>query len=143
VIKVKKEIITCPYRFYENNLMVLREVASRDRLSALSELNQRRRGVVDHSPNLLSQFHDILPGSGIREVYLDAAESHQEAQEMGKYEVTAGNFFARVVADASAGRPVTSEVSRVLRTGFWPESEWDILKQAGSNWLVSITHKKL
>jgi hypothetical protein len=45
--------------------------------------------------------------------------------------VTPGNFFARVVADAAAGRPVTSEVSRVLRTGFWPESEWDILKQAG------------
>jgi alpha-mannosidase len=36
---------------------------------------------------LFNQFHDILPGSGIREVYIDAAETHQEAQEIGKYEL--------------------------------------------------------
>ena len=29
---------------------------------------------------LFNQFHDILPGSSIREVYIDATESHQDAQ---------------------------------------------------------------
>ncbi len=36
---------------------------------------------------LFNQFHDILPGSSIREVYIDVAETHQEAQEIGKYEL--------------------------------------------------------
>ena len=36
---------------------------------------------------LFNQFHDILPGSGIREVYVDAAETHREAKEMGTFEL--------------------------------------------------------
>ena len=45
--------------------------------------------------------------------------------------VTAGHFWLRVYADASAGRPVTSERSRLMRTGDWPEAEWEEVKQAG------------
>jgi len=36
---------------------------------------------------LFLQFHDILPGSSIREVYIDANEKHLEAQEIGKFEL--------------------------------------------------------
>ena len=37
---------------------------------------------------LFNQFHDILPGSSIREVYIDAAETHQKAAEIGKFELS-------------------------------------------------------
>jgi alpha-mannosidase len=33
---------------------------------------------------LFNQFHDILPGSSIREVYVDAAESYREMMEIGE-----------------------------------------------------------
>ncbi len=36
---------------------------------------------------MFNQFHDILPGSGIREVYIDATETHKEAQEIGTFEL--------------------------------------------------------
>lgn len=36
---------------------------------------------------LFNQFHDILPGSSIREVYVDATETHREAQAIGTYEL--------------------------------------------------------
>jgi alpha-mannosidase len=36
---------------------------------------------------LFLQFHDILPGSSIREVYIDANDKHLEAQEIGKFEL--------------------------------------------------------
>jgi alpha-mannosidase len=36
---------------------------------------------------LFNQFHDILPGSSIREVYIDASETHKEAQEIGTFEL--------------------------------------------------------
>jgi alpha-mannosidase len=36
---------------------------------------------------MFNQFHDILPGSSIREVYIDAAETHKEAQEIGTFEL--------------------------------------------------------
>jgi hypothetical protein len=45
--------------------------------------------------------------------------------------VQPGDFRLRVISDASAGRPVTSETSRLMRTGFWPQSEWGELQQAG------------
>jgi alpha-mannosidase len=36
---------------------------------------------------LFNQFHDILPGSSIREVYIDSAEEYQDAQAIGNYEL--------------------------------------------------------
>lgn len=36
---------------------------------------------------MFNQFHDILPGSSIREVYIDATETNKEAQEIGTFEL--------------------------------------------------------
>ncbi len=36
---------------------------------------------------LFNQFHDILPGSGIRENYIDATERHKAAKKSGTYEL--------------------------------------------------------
>ena len=36
---------------------------------------------------LFNQFHDILPGSGIRENYIDATERHKAAEKSGKFEL--------------------------------------------------------
>ena len=58
---------------------------------------------------LFNQFHDILPGSGIREVYIDAGEEHRQAQEMGTHELSgafedlAGHVNTRSVV---AGTPL-------------------------------------
>src|SRR5262249_41531441 len=37
---------------------------------------------------LFNQFHDILPGSGIHENYIDATEKYERAAELGKRELT-------------------------------------------------------
>ena len=36
---------------------------------------------------LFNQFHDILPGSGIRENYIDATERHKSAEKRGQFEL--------------------------------------------------------
>lgn len=36
---------------------------------------------------MFNQFHDILPGSSIREVYIDATETHTEAQKIARVEL--------------------------------------------------------
>jgi alpha-mannosidase len=36
---------------------------------------------------LFNQFHDLLPGSGIREIYVDAAERYRAAREVGSHEL--------------------------------------------------------
>jgi alpha-mannosidase len=36
---------------------------------------------------LFNQFHDILPGSGIREVYIDAPERYEQSQAVGLFEL--------------------------------------------------------
>lgn len=38
---------------------------------------------------MFNQFHDILPGSSIREVYIDATETHTEAQKIARVELKA------------------------------------------------------
>ncbi|HLF14670.1 MAG TPA: glycoside hydrolase family 38 C-terminal domain-containing protein [Bacteroidota bacterium] len=37
---------------------------------------------------LFNQFHDILPGSGIREIYIDAAERYRASERIGNFELT-------------------------------------------------------
>jgi len=34
---------------------------------------------------MFNQFHDILPGSGIREIYIDASEKYQKVKEIGDF----------------------------------------------------------
>ena len=36
---------------------------------------------------LFNQFHDLLPGSGIREIYLDAGVRYSESREIGRHEL--------------------------------------------------------
>lgn len=36
---------------------------------------------------MFNQFHDILPGSGIRENYIDAAKRYKKVDEIGKYQL--------------------------------------------------------
>src|SRR5207249_3198008 len=36
---------------------------------------------------LFNQFHDILPGSGIRENYIDATEKYKRTEEIGEDEL--------------------------------------------------------
>ena len=58
---------------------------------------------------MFNQFHDILPGSSIREVYLDAAASNGKAQELAAWERGRSlEFLARQIGTSSlpAGRPV-------------------------------------
>ena len=45
--------------------------------------------------------------------------------------VQPGDFYARVTNDAGAGRPVSSDPGRLMRTGKWPKAEWDQLAAAG------------
>jgi hypothetical protein len=46
--------------------------------------------------------------------------------------VQPGDYYLRVVQDSSAGRPVKGDQkSRLMRTGFWPQGEWQELKDAG------------
>jgi alpha-mannosidase len=54
---------------------------------------------------MFNQFHDILPGSSIREVYLDAAERYREVQ-------TVGGFHLRKSLEALSGRIDTSDVRK-------------------------------
>jgi alpha-mannosidase len=62
-----------------------------EKFSTLSTMYGRKynnSGLEDAwSKVLFNQFHDILPGSGIREVYLDATEKHQEAKAIGNFEL--------------------------------------------------------
>ena len=78
------------------------------------------------------------PLSGVTiEVFWDGAGSPLRgisgSKSPGRMEVAvgAGAYHLRVSNDASAGRPVRSQDSRLMRTGDWPESEWEEVKQAG------------
>jgi alpha-mannosidase len=58
---------------------------------------------------LFNQFHDILPGSSIREVYIDAAETYREATMLGEYQLDGAlNAIASSIdtRSISTGTPV-------------------------------------
>jgi alpha-mannosidase len=51
---------------------------------------------------LFNQFHDILPGSSIRQVFLDAAGSYGESREIGRHELRASlEYLAGKINTAS------------------------------------------
>lgn len=54
---------------------------------------------------LFNQFHDILPGSGIRENYIDAAEKYTAAAAIGNHEL-------KGALDAIAGKINTGKIPR-------------------------------
>jgi len=57
---------------------------------------------------LFNQFHDLLPGSGIREIYLDAAERYKAAGEIGHHELdrALATIAAQVDTSKATGTPV-------------------------------------
>ncbi len=58
---------------------------------------------------LLMQFHDILPGSSIHEVYVDATETHQQVREIGNRKLQSALHYlaSRTNTTAStAGTPL-------------------------------------
>lgn len=57
---------------------------------------------------LFNQFHDLLPGSGIRENYLDAAEKYRAAQEIGHHELdrALATIAATIDTSKATGTPV-------------------------------------
>ncbi len=70
---------------------------------------------------MFNQFHDILPGSGIREVYIDAGATHREAQSIGRFELSGSleSIQARVnTAALRHGTPFT-----VFNTLSWERSD--------------------
>ena len=67
---------------------------------------------------LFNQFHDILPGSGIREVYIDAAETHQQAAEIGTHELQGS-------LQTIAGHINTSKMRGVLPVVIFNPLSWD------------------
>lgn len=62
-----------------------------EKFSALAALTGRSYNHADIEEAwrtvLFNQFHDILPGSSIREVYHDSEKSYQKANEIGWYEL--------------------------------------------------------
>jgi alpha-mannosidase len=58
---------------------------------------------------LFNQFHDILPGSGIHEIYIDATERYRRAKSLGEFELNGSLQQIARNADTSTvthGRPV-------------------------------------
>ncbi len=57
---------------------------------------------------MFNQFHDILPGSGIRENYIDAAKRYKVAREIGDHELNGAlsKVEARINTSSVQGQPV-------------------------------------
>lgn len=82
-----------------------------EKLSSFASLAGRPydgSALEDAWKNLLyTQFHDILPGSGIREIYIDAAANHHAAEEIGAHELNGSmdHIARRINTSASRGTP--------------------------------------
>ncbi|HTY39086.1 MAG TPA: glycoside hydrolase family 38 C-terminal domain-containing protein [Bacteroidota bacterium] len=75
-------------KFNRSNEVLLTDAEKFSTLSTLSGRPYNASSLEEAWKKVLfNQFHDILPGSGIREVYIDAAETHQQAAEIGKHEL--------------------------------------------------------
>lgn len=75
---------------------------------------------------LFNQFHDILPGSGIRENYIDANEKYDESAAVGTYELDGSleTIAAKInTSSATKGRPVV-----VFNPLAWDRSDLVTLK---------------
>ncbi len=56
---------------------------------------------------LLNQFHDVLPGSSIHEVYTDVAQIYAEVRQMGEAQrIEALTFLSSQLGTDDAGRPI-------------------------------------
>ncbi len=69
---------------------------------------------------LFNQFHDILPGSGIRENYIDAAEKYKESEEMGNFQLSGA---LKSLADKVATPSKKGEYLVVFNPLSWTRSD--------------------
>ncbi len=96
-----------------------------EKISSLASLHgaQYNRSALEDAwrLTLFNQFHDILPGSSIREVYIDATESHQEAQRIGKFELQ--RALDRLAASTNTLSLGKGTPLLVVNTLSWPRSE--------------------
>jgi alpha-mannosidase len=70
---------------------------------------------------MFNQFHDILPGSGIREVYIDATATHREAESIGRHELSGALGHIASGANTSAFRHGTPFM--VFNTLSWARTD--------------------
>ncbi|MBD1382271.1 alpha-mannosidase [Metabacillus arenae] len=100
---------------------------------------------------LRNQFHDIIPGSSIREVYEDAVEEYEEALQIGQQ---SWNLAARNVAGESIGKTYTIynsapwertdlvriEATSDMEEGIWVDSAGKHLlaENVENKWLVKV-----
>ncbi|HEX9656404.1 MAG TPA: glycoside hydrolase family 38 C-terminal domain-containing protein [Bacteroidota bacterium] len=82
---------TTQARMKERNKMSEALLTNAEKFSAIASLYGRPYNGSDLEvawrKALFNQFHDILPGSGIREVYIDANEDYNETQAIGEFEL--------------------------------------------------------
>ena len=107
---------------------------------------------------LFNQFHDILPGSAIPEVYVDANESWQAAQQVATEILD--NALRAIAHQISLPSPPTPEakpiiifnslnwsrsevVTVTLPNGVMPENEWQIYTQAGEQVRSQLNENRL
>lgn len=57
---------------------------------------------------MFNQFHDILPGSGIRENYIDAADRYKKVYEIGEYQLNSSfkQIEEQINTSAIKGKPI-------------------------------------
>jgi len=74
-----------------------------EKLSSLASLAGRKYNSANLEEAwwsvLFNQFHDILPGSGIHENYIDATEKYRQAEELGQFELN--QSLKRIAEDAN------------------------------------------
>ncbi len=100
-------------------------LSNAEQFSTLATMFGRRYNGADLESawrkQLFNQFHDILPGSGIREVYVDATETDKDARRIGAFQLDGS--LHQIVREANTapfrkGIPVV-----VVNTLAWERSD--------------------
>jgi alpha-mannosidase len=82
---------TTQAKMKESNRRMEVLLTNAEKLSSLATLTGRQYAQNDlreaWTNVLFNQFHDLLPGSGIREIYIDAAERYAAARTIGSHEM--------------------------------------------------------
>ncbi|WP_077328615.1 alpha-mannosidase [Virgibacillus siamensis] len=99
---------------------------------------------------LRNQFHDIIPGSSIREVYEDSAREYEDAEQLAEKSwnetmdsmTDESEHWFTVINDASWMRSciVTLPIASGMESGIWKSPSGGELKavNTGDSWLVSV-----
>ncbi|MCR8642523.1 alpha-mannosidase [Paenibacillus sp. N1-5-1-14] len=100
---------------------------------------------------LRNQFHDIIPGSSIREVYEDSTIEYAEAEAIGNsvweqstqalvQEVTSGSYTIWNNSSWSVTELVTIPVEAGMEQGNWIAANGEALQaqREGENWIVEV-----